>query len=171
MSTTDDLGPDAGRPGGTPAGPPAPPVDPAGGPAPHRSSEGRWLTALLVIALVLLVPTIGLRLLIDREPPFCENLRELPALRSSLDQDGTPGPALIRSAELLDDAAAHAPDDGTAAAARLLADHERRVGEALRGQSSSREVVDEVVALDDADPGALAAAADTLDRAIRRRCG
>lgn len=141
-------------------------------PAPARpSSDGRWLTALVVVALVLLVPTVGLRLLIDRESAFCSDVGELPALRSSLDRDGTPGPAMVRYSEVLDRVADRAPDEDTAAAARTLAAHDRRVGRALSGSSSGTDVVSDVAALDGPEAASLDDATATLDRSIRERCG
>lgn len=153
--------------------PPTPPPDPSGtptAPRPH-SSEGRWLAALVVVALVLLVPTIGLRMLLPHGDTFCDRVGELPSVTASLEEDGTPGPAMVSYAEALDRLADAAPDASTADAARQLADHEREVGRLISGVSSSADVATRVSDLDGTDPAALSSARTTLDDAIGDRCG
>ncbi len=139
--------------------------------AAPRGSEGRWLAALVVLGLVLLVPTVGLRLLLPHGDAFCDRVGDLPSVSSSLEEDGTPGPAMVAYAQALDRLADVAPDRATADAARQLADHEREVGQLVSGVSSSSDVATSVSDVDGTDPSALTTARTTLDRAIgRARC-
>jgi hypothetical protein len=149
--------------------PPQDDADTAG--AVRGRGDGRWLAALVAVGLALLVPTIGLRLLLPHESAFCTQVGELPSVSTSLEEDGTPGPAMVRYARALDGVAAAAPDGGTSAAARLLADHEARVGAAISGASSSTRVATDVSDLDSTDPAALASARTTLDAAVHTHCG
>jgi hypothetical protein len=115
---------------------------------------------------VALAATVGLAVLRPDPDTFCTRVHDLPSI-ATLGDDGTPSAALAADATALEQVAAAAPDDATAQAARALADHQARLGQAVAGASSSDEIVTDVESL---DPASLASARDTLDRAITRRC-
>ncbi len=127
----------------------------------------RWaLQAALVALAALLVVGAGVAVWPNRGDAFCDRVAELPSI-ASVGEDGTPSTALVASAEAYDQVAAAARSPEAAQAARTLGAHQRQLGDAVAGASSSSEVVEQVQTLDQAD---LAGATATLDEQIARRC-
>ena len=144
----------------------------AGGPAvvppvADHPRRRKVVVAGAVVALLALGGTIGVTWL-RQEPTFCDRIAALPSMTASLDEDGSPGTALISYADALDLAALGAPDVKTAEAAGIVADQQRELGAAVGGVVSSEDVVEQVARLDSA---ASRQARDTLDDAIEQHCG
>lgn len=141
---------------------------------PPQSDDGlttgparrRVIEVAAVAAAVALAATVGLAVLRPDPDTFCTRVHDLPSI-ATLGDDGTPSAALHADAAALEQVAAAAPDGATAQAARILADHQARLGQVVAGASSSDEIVTDVQAL---DPASLESARDTLDRAIAQHC-
>ncbi|CAN5670437.1 hypothetical protein BH10ACT3_BH10ACT3_05060 [soil metagenome] len=145
--------------------------DPGDASVPHpvarHSRRQKVVVGVTVVALLALGGAIGFTWL-RHEPTFCSRIAALPSMTASLDQDGSPGRALISYADALDLAALGAPDLKTAKAAGVIADQQRALGTAVGGVASSEDVVEQVARLDSA---ASQQARDTLDDAIEEHCG
>jgi hypothetical protein len=127
----------------------------------------RWAVQAALVALAaLLVVGAGVAVWPDRGDSFCDRAAELPSV-ASLGDDGTPAAALAASADAYDRMAEVAPTSEVERAARTLGAHQRQLAEAVAGDSSSSEVVEQVQALDRQD---LAEAITTLDDELARRC-
>jgi hypothetical protein len=127
----------------------------------------RWaVQAALVGLAALLVVGAGVAVWPHRSDSFCDRVAELPSV-ASLGDDGTPAAALAASADAYDGVAEVAPSAEVERAARTLGAHQRRLADAVAGDSSSSEVVEQVQTLDQAD---LAGATATLDDELARRC-
>lgn len=131
------------------------------------AARRRWAVQAALVALAaLLVLGAGVAVWPNGGDTFCDRAAELPSI-ASLGDDGTPATALVASADAYDRMAEVAPSSEVERAARALGAHQRQLADAVAGDSSSSEVVEQVQALDRQD---LAEATTTLDDELARRC-